>query len=108
MTSLAKVGPTCLALIASSAVAACGLYTPDKDPFASNAPVALEYKFTRQGSYESGLVDHVTCEISQGLAETVRGWPGVSELGLGVDWGTLEFEFWLRQRSWSLRGSSGS
>src|ERR1700722_6423583 len=83
-----KIRLTLIALVIQSAVAACGLYTPDKDPFTSNAPVAPDYKFSKQGSYESGLVDHVTCEISRGLAETVRQWPGVSHLGLGVDWGT--------------------
>jgi hypothetical protein len=51
---------------------ACGLYTPDKDPFTSDAPNAR--KTTRQGTYESGLVDHVTCEISQALAETNKQW----------------------------------
>jgi hypothetical protein len=82
MAGLGKVGPTYLAFVVSSALAACGLYTPDKDPFTSNAPLAPDYKFSRQGSYESGLVDHVTCEISRGLAETVRQWPGVSQLAL--------------------------
>jgi hypothetical protein len=59
------------ALIVSSALAACGLYTPDKDPFTSNAPDP-SYTLSRQGSYESALVDHVTCEITQGLVEATR------------------------------------
>jgi hypothetical protein len=86
--SWGKVRLAFIVLVTSSAVAACGLYTPDKDPFTSDAPVAPDYKFSRQGAYESGLVDHVTCEIARGLAQTVREWPGVSELGLGRDWGT--------------------
>jgi hypothetical protein len=88
MKGLAKISLMLSALVISGAVAACGLYTPDKDPFTGDAPVGPDYKFSRQGSYESGLVDHVTCEISQALAETVRQWPNVGELGLGVDWGT--------------------
>jgi hypothetical protein len=86
MAGSGKVGPTCLAFVVSSAVAACGLYTPDKDPFTSNAPVAPDYKFSRQGSYESGLVDHVTCEISRALAETAKQWPRIPHLA--SDWGT--------------------
>jgi hypothetical protein len=88
MMGRGKITLAFIALVIPGAVAACGLYTPDKDPFTSNAPVAPDYKFSRQGSYESGLVDHVTCEISRGLAETVTQWPGVSKLGLGTDWGT--------------------
>ena len=58
-----------LAFAILAALSGCGLYTPDKDPFASDAPVAPDYKYTRQGSYESGVVDHITCEISQALAQ---------------------------------------
>jgi len=86
MTGRGKIGLAFIALAIQGAVAACGLYTPDKDPFTSNAPVAPDYKFSRQGSYESGLVDHVTCEISKGLAETVKQWPGIPNLG--ANWGT--------------------
>jgi hypothetical protein len=53
-------------LAVMSAVAACGLYTPDKDPFSSDAPL-LPHTDTRQGIYEDAIVQHVTCEISQGL-----------------------------------------
>lgn len=72
----------------AGAVSACGLHTPDKDPFTSNAPVAPDYKFSRQGSYESGLVDHITCEISSGLAETAKQWPTIPHIGKHSDWGT--------------------
>ena len=51
------------------ALAACGLYTPDKDPFTSDAPIGPEYVDSRQGGYENSLVDHITCEISQGLQQ---------------------------------------
>lgn len=51
------------------ALAACGLYTPDKDPFTSDARIPPENVETRQGNYESGIVDHVMCEISQGVIE---------------------------------------
>jgi hypothetical protein len=86
MTRRAKITLAFIALVIPVAVAACGLYTPDKDPFTSNAPVGPDHKFSRQGSYESGLVDHVTCEISLGLAETVKQWPHIPRLG--KDWGT--------------------
>jgi hypothetical protein len=63
----------------------CGLYTPDKNPFVSDSPVAPDYRFTSAGSYESGLVDHITCEISKALYEADRqfhlAW-------LKNDWGT--------------------
>lgn len=88
MMDRGKIRSLLIALVISGTLAGCGLYTPDKDPFTSDAPVPPDYKFSRQGSYESGLVDHVTCEISRGLADAARQWPGVSELGLGTDWGT--------------------
>jgi hypothetical protein len=86
MAGFSKFGPMLLVFVASSAVTACGLYTPDKDPFSSNAPVAPDYKFSRQGAYESGLVDHVTCEISMGLAEALKRWdiPNVDQWGTAV------------------------
>lgn len=77
MTGQGKISSAFIALVAAGAVAACGLYTPDKDPFTSDAPDPV-YKLTSQGSYESGLVDHVTCEISKALAETKNQW--------GYDW----------------------
>jgi hypothetical protein len=86
MTGRGKIRLALIPLVIQGALVACGLYTPDKDPFTSNAPVAPDHKFSRQGSYESGLVDHVTCEISRGLAETVKQWPGIPNLG--KKWGT--------------------
>jgi hypothetical protein len=47
MAGLGKVGSAYLAFVVSGALAACGLYTPDKDPFTSNAPVALATFLTR-------------------------------------------------------------
>jgi hypothetical protein len=64
-----KISPGFLALVILGALAACGLYTPDKDPFSSDAPTPPNYIQTRQGNYEDGLVDHVVCEITQGLIE---------------------------------------
>src|ERR1700759_4414296 len=54
-----------------SAASGCGVYTPEKDPFSSNTPVDGGYgtKVSRQGGYESGLVSHIACEISHGLAD---------------------------------------
>jgi len=72
-------------LAIQSTVVACGLYTPVKDPFTSDAPVGPDHKFSRQGSYESGLVDHVTCEISRGIAETAKEWPTIPNI---AKWGT--------------------
>jgi hypothetical protein len=66
--SWGKISLAFLAVAVLGALAGCGLYTPDKDPFTSDAPVAPTYKYTKQGSYESGVVDHITCEISQALA----------------------------------------
>jgi hypothetical protein len=70
MTGRGKLSSGLLAFFVLGALAACGLYTPDKDPFTSDAPIAPDYKDTRQGSYESGVVDHITCEISRALAQT--------------------------------------
>lgn len=85
MAGLGKVGPTCLAFVVSSALAACGLYTPDKDPFTSDAPIGPEYTDTRQGGYENGLVDHITCEISQGLQQARNSYKDIP--WLYKDWG---------------------
>jgi len=85
MISRSQLKAAFFAFIISSALAACGLYTPDKDPFTSDAPVAPTNKFTRQGSYESGLVDHITCEISKALAQTKVQW---SYPWLEEKWGT--------------------
>jgi hypothetical protein len=59
-------------LILTAGLAGCGLYTPDKDPFTGDAPNASGT--TRQGNYESLIVNHITCEIAQGLhdAESLK------------------------------------
>jgi hypothetical protein len=80
-----KIGSASLALAVACALAACGLYTPDKDPFTSDAPVGPDQKHTRQGSYESGIVDHITCEVSQALAQAADKY---SLPWLYKDWGT--------------------
>jgi hypothetical protein len=67
-----------LLIVLSLCTSACGLYTPDKNPFVSDAPVAPKYKFSDAGSYESGLVDHITCEVSKALYETDKQF--------GLDW----------------------
>jgi hypothetical protein len=69
------------ALVVLVAVSACGTYTPDKDPFKSDAPDALNH--TSQGLYEIGIVDHITCELGQGLTQAkVLGVPWL------IQWGT--------------------
>jgi hypothetical protein len=73
------------AVLLPALLAACGTYTPDKDPFTSNAPQGVGGP-TRQGQYENDIVIHVTCEIGEGLRL-------VQLLGLkrltGSDWGTM-------------------
>jgi hypothetical protein len=86
MTSQGKISSPLLALAIASALTTCGLYTPDKDPFTSDAPVAPDYKYTRQGSYESGVVDHITCEVSQALAQAAIKYNNLP--WLYKDWGT--------------------
>jgi hypothetical protein len=80
-----KIGSALLTLAIACALAACGLYTPDKDPFTSDAPAGPDHKYTRQGSYESGIVDHITCEVSQALAQAADKY---SLPWLYKDWGT--------------------
>ena len=58
------------ALVLPGVLAGCGLYTPDKDPFTADTPNAS--RTTRQGNYETAIVNHVTCEIAQGLYEAKR------------------------------------
>ena len=43
----------------------CGLYVPDKNPFASDQPSQHQ---SVQGSYENGIVIHVECELAGALA----------------------------------------
>jgi len=44
----------------------CGLYVPDKNPFASDQPTSQHQSV--QGSYENGIVIHVECELAGALA----------------------------------------
>jgi hypothetical protein len=55
-----------VALLIPSSLLACGTYTPDKDPFSSNAPAGYGGQ-TRQGQYENDIVIHVLCELGEGL-----------------------------------------
>jgi hypothetical protein len=56
------------ALIAAFLVTSCGTYTPDKDPLSGDSPTDDD-ALTSQGSYEIGIVKHVSCEIGQGLIQ---------------------------------------
>jgi len=67
------------------AVAACGTYTPDKDPFSSDAPTESDLT-TTQGNYEIAIVNHVQCEIGQGLMQVKTN--GLRLPWLLEDWGT--------------------
>lgn len=59
-----------LAFAAYVPLAGCGLSVPDKDPFAGDARTSSGGSI--QGDYESGIVDHVTCEIANGLKDIER------------------------------------
>ncbi len=73
-----------IASVLAATLSACGTYTPDKDPFTSDAPTA-EDPLTRQGNYEIGIVNHVTCEIEQGLFEVQTN---LNLPWLLTEWGT--------------------
>jgi hypothetical protein len=78
-----KIGTLQLyALLIATAVSGCGLYTPDKDPFVSNTPDA-ETQLTSQSIFETAIVNHVQCEIAQGLKAAE-----VMNLSWLRDWGT--------------------
>jgi hypothetical protein len=74
------------ALLVPASLLACGTYTPDKDPFSSNAVVQDGEKKgqSRQGQYENDIVIHVTCEIGEGL----RLAESLNIPRLTQDWGT--------------------
>jgi hypothetical protein len=59
-----------LAFVIATSVSACGTYTPDKDPFQSDAP--SQNYVSSQGAYETAIVIHVACEIGQGLEEAEK------------------------------------
>ena len=84
LTMTAKLRLAFFALVVPSSLAGCGLYTPDKDPFTSDA-LTTEHPATKQGNYESSIVTHVTCEIAQGLYEAQHlDLPWVKEWGTTV------------------------
>jgi hypothetical protein len=60
-----------LSIVIFTQFGGCGLYTPAKDPFKSDTPTK-EYAATDQGNYENRLVNHITCEISEGLHQSKR------------------------------------
>jgi hypothetical protein len=53
---------------ATLTLAACGTYTPDKHPFVSDEPTEAN-PLTTEGEYETGIVNHIACEIGLGLLE---------------------------------------
>jgi hypothetical protein len=59
----------------------CGIYTPDKDPFRSDAE--SETHETSQGIYETAITTHVACELGQALAEAEK-----LDLPWLMEWGT--------------------
>jgi hypothetical protein len=72
-------------LVLPTFLLSCGTYTPDKDPFSSDAVVrdGPDKGASRQGLYENDIVVHVLCEIGEGLrlAEGLH----ISRL---TEWGT--------------------
>jgi hypothetical protein len=77
-------GFSCLVVCCGSA--GCGLYTPDKDPFTSDAPYEGRFKSSRQADYENALVAHVTCEIGNALKqqEDLELVPWLKEWGTAI------------------------
>jgi hypothetical protein len=57
-----------ITLLVAAALSACGTYTPAKDPFVGD-PIDAD-KGSWQGTYEQAIVDHISCEIGDGLAIT--------------------------------------
>jgi hypothetical protein len=74
-----------IALTLATALSGCGLYTPDKDPFNPSDDPTDVSNITRQGKYESAIVDHVACEIGAGLTEVKKQLP---LLAWFREWGT--------------------
>jgi len=73
-------------LVLPTFLISCGTYTPDKDPFSSNAVVqdGPDKGASRQGLYENDIVVHVLCEIGEGL----RLAQGLNISRLTEKWGT--------------------
>lgn len=59
-----------LFILVAVLLSGCGVITPSKDPFSDDSPSPS--LGSKQGDYESGIVNHVTCEVAQGLAEAKR------------------------------------
>jgi hypothetical protein len=57
-------------LLVATTISSCGTYTPDKDPFQSDAEA--ENHETSQGAYETAITNHIACEIGQGLEEAEK------------------------------------
>ncbi len=69
-TRHSKILSATYALLLSAILCGCGLYTPEKDVFSKDTSDGAGY--TTGGGYESSIVDHVTCEIAQGLRESEK------------------------------------
>jgi hypothetical protein len=65
---------TYAALLGVFVLGGCGLYVPDKEPFADDSPDPNTLK-SSQGDYENKIVNHVTCEIENGLYEAQQKLP---------------------------------
>jgi hypothetical protein len=66
-----RTGPRSLLILVCAELGGCGLYTPTKDILRSDTPTR-EYPDSDQGNYENRLVNHITCEIAEGLHQAQR------------------------------------
>jgi hypothetical protein len=66
-----RLGPRWLLIFVFAGLSGCGLYTPSKDILRSDTPTQ-EYPDSDQGNYENRLVNHITCEIAEGLHQADR------------------------------------
>src|ERR1700733_3916490 len=73
------------AVLLPALLGACGVYTPDKDPFRSDA-IDPHPHWTSQGRYEDLLVNHIVCEIGKGLGDVDKNLklPWIKEWGTTV------------------------
>lgn len=74
-----------IALIVAAGLSDCGTYTPDKDAFVGD-PIDKSSGASWQGSYEKAIVDHISCEIGDGLKK-VQDADGEDFPWLLNDWG---------------------
>lgn len=74
-----------VACVIGGLLSACGVYTPDKDPFRSDA-IDPNTHWTSQGRFEDLLVNHIVCEIGKGLDDVDRNLhlPWIKEWGTTV------------------------